>query len=347
MSINYITASEILSQQHLPLLDVRSPIEFNAGHIPHAINLPLFTDEERASVGTLYKEKGSYQAILLGLEFAGKKLKQLVETAVELSAGKPIYIHCWRGGQRSKSVAWLFDNAGLNVSVLSSGYKSYRQYIHEYFARDDFQFLVLSGRTGSAKTIILQKMKEMNEQVLDLESLADHKGSAFGWIGEKEQPTNEQFENNLFTELSAFDLSKPIWIENESRTIGKTFIPEMLWSTIKISPLINIKIPDEDRLQHLLTCYDIRDKKGLIISFEKIVKRLGHEQTQKAIELIDKGNLKDAAEIALRYYDKCYDYNLNENKSPEIHHLNFNKLDVNAIATSLINYKNQHFGTTE
>ena len=326
------------------MIDVRSPSEFSAGHIPGALNIPLFSDDERAQVGITYKQKGKEPAVLLGLEFVGPRLKSMVEQANEYAKENKLIIHCWRGGQRSQSVAWLFQNAGLNIAVLKNGYKAYRNFIHNFFENQRFHFLVLGGRTGSAKTIILREMKEMNEQVLDLEALAHHKGSAFGWIGEQDQETNEQFENNLFHYLYALNTEIIIWMENESRMIGRNYIPENLWAKMKISPLVNIELNLEDRLKHLVTCYDLNDQEALIHSFEKIVSRLGHEHAKTAIDLVKENKFKEAAQIALKYYDKCYDYNLTETKSPEIHTLLFEGMNIAEIAKELIQLKLKHFG---
>lgn len=344
MQFQEINVTELLSTSNIPLIDVRSPSEYLAGHIPGAINMPLFSDYERSQVGITYKQKGKEHAVLLGLEFVGPRLKMMVEEAKEYASQNKLIIHCWRGGQRSQSLAWLLQNAGMEIEVLHGGYKSFRQHIHDFFANQEFRFIVLGGRTGSAKTSILRKMKEMNEQVLDLEALAHHKGSAFGWIGESLQETNEQFENNLFFSMRSMNYKNIIWLENESKMIGKNYIPEALWLKIKDAPLINIELDVERRLEHLVSCYDLNDQDALIHSFEKIAKRLGHEHTQTAIDLVKENNFKEAARIALKYYDKCYDYNLAENKSPQIYSMHFEDTDLNDIAKELIQFKMKHFG---
>jgi tRNA 2-selenouridine synthase len=344
MTYKEINTAELLSIPNIPVIDVRSPSEFKAGHIPDAINMPLFTDQEREQVGITYKQKGKQIATLLGLEIVGPRLRKMVEQANQYAIDNKLILHCWRGGQRSRSVAWLLQTSGLEVFVLANGYKAFRQYIHDYFATKEFRFLVLGGRTGSAKTIILRTMMNLNEQLLDLEGLAHHKGSAFGWIGEQEQETNEQFENNLFHALYNLNPQKIIWVENESRMIGRNYIPETLWQKMKLSPLINIELNIQDRLDHLVSCYDLNDQFALIQSFEKISKRLGHENTKNAIDLIKENKFKEAALIALKYYDKCYDYNLEENISPKIYTIQFENKSVSEIASELIEFKTKHFG---
>lgn len=326
------------------MVDVRSPVEFKAGHIPNAFNLPLFTDDERTQIGICYKQQGKQKATILGIEFVGPRLKSMVDQAIQLSNDNRLILHCWRGGQRSQSLAWLLEKADLEVTVIKDGYKAFRNLMHEVYDQQKFKFLVLGGRTGSGKTNILQSIQNLNEQVLDLEKLAHHKGSAFGWIGENEQETNEQFENNLFYELYNLNHDKIIWLENESRTIGRNYIPQNLWKKIKAAPLINISLNMEERLNHLITCYDFNNTESLIESFKKIEKRLGHERTKKAIDLVLENKFKEAAQIALFYYDECYDYNLKENMSPEIHSFEYDVLDATSIANHLVQFKKNRYG---
>ncbi len=338
-----VSIIDVLNINNIPIIDVRSPSEFKAGHIPGALNLPLFTDEERKNVGITYKHQGKKEAMLTGLSMVGPRLRSMVETSYSLAKKKELLVHCWRGGQRSKSVAWLLQNSGLEISLLKEGYKAYRNFIHIFFESNKFKLVVLGGRTGTGKTQIIRELKLNNEQIIDLEKLAHHKGSAFGWIGEEEQETNEQFENNLFQELYRLDKNRIIWFENESKTIGRNYIPDSLWKKMKISPLINIEIGLELRLQNLIDCYNVKNKDALIISFEKIVKRLGHECANNAIELLRNNEFYEAAKIALSYYDKCYDYNLKENISPEIYNLKFEYINFKNIALELIKFKNKQF----
>lgn len=337
---------EEMLKSGIQVVDVRSPGEFAKGHIPGAYNLPLFSDEERALIGTIYKQKGPYWAYLEGVKWVGPKMESLVVEAHRLADSRPIILHCWRGGKRSQSMAWLLRNSGLEVRVLEGGYKAYRQFIHGCFASEHNRFVVLGGRTGSAKTAILRRMMELGEPVLDLEALAHHKGSAFGWIGEADQLHNEQFENQLFDALYRLQTPAFIWVENESRTIGRNYIPDVLWAIFKKAPLINIEVDFESRLDHLVECYSIQDADALIKSFEKINRRLGTEITGEAIELVRQGRLREAAGLALRYYDKCYDYNLQENTSPRIFNLDFTGVsNRNRIADQLIEFKQKQFGT--
>ena len=175
------------------VLDVRSPSEFAQGHVPGAINLPLFDDAQRADIGTIYKNSGKDAAVLRGLRHAGLKMADLVVQAKAIAEGRnSVLVHCWRGGMRSQSVGWLLRTAGMDPLVLDGGYKAFRQ-----FARATFEvpwnLRVISGLTGAGKTRVLLLLKDVGEQVVDLEGLANHRGSAFGGIGQPNQPSTEQF----------------------------------------------------------------------------------------------------------------------------------------------------------
>lgn len=339
-----IKIEELLHSKSFVILDVRSPGEYSKGHIPAAINLPLFTDEERSTIGTTYKHSGKEDAMIEGLSFAQSKLVQLVSDAKKIAEGREIIVHCWRGGKRSSSVAWLFDNAGLKVSVLKDGYKSYRRFMQDYFQYSKHRLIILGGRTGCSKTALLKHLKDSGECVIDLEDLAHHKGSAFGWIGEEKQKTNEQFENSLFHALYEIEEGhQVVWLENESRTIGSNYIPETFWRRMKNSPLINIQRDLSLRLEHLVECYSETQADDLILSFKKIETRIGHEATQTAIDLINLSKLKEAAAIALRYYDRCYDYNFQNNKSENIVNINFQDKPLHQISSELINLVREKF----
>jgi tRNA 2-selenouridine synthase len=319
-----------------PLLDVRSPGEFHQGHIPGAISFPLFSDEERALVGTCYKQKGQDAAVELGLELVGPKLGRFVKEAKVLAPGRNLRVHCWRGGQRSASMAWLFRQAGFTVETLPGGYKTYRQSTLQLFESLPLKLVVLGGRTGSGKTKILQALSNKGEQVIDLEALAHHKGSAFGFIGETEQPTVEQFENDLAAVLKQLDPEKRVWIENESHSIGRVFIPIPFWKKMKVAPLVNIEIPDQHRIANLLDDYTNTNHEDLIVAFHKIQKKLAGLQLKNALSALETHDYATAAGIALQYYDKTYQHCLDVNPSQAITHLQFEHGEADTIAAALI-----------
>jgi tRNA 2-selenouridine synthase len=306
------------------VIDVRSPAEFQTGHIPGAVNIPLFSDDERAVIGTLYKQTSPEAALQKGLEIAGTKMAGLVSILQPLvhQSERKLLIHCWRGGKRSKAVHWLTTFAGMKAYVLEGGYKQYRRAMQQYFSDSSVQFNILGGCTGSGKTEVLYALQALGEQIVDLEKLANHKGSAFGSIGEAKQPTTEQFENNLFFEFLQLDSSRPIWLENESKSIGKVYLPDALWKKMRSSVLFTIDVDKEVRLKRALKYYsDSVDVEILKASFDRIKKRLGGLEYQNAIESLEQKDLRAAAAIALAYYDKSYTYQMSHWPSEKCVHI--------------------------
>jgi tRNA 2-selenouridine synthase len=343
-----ISAAELLSQNSAcPLLDVRSPGEFAHGHIPGAVSFPLFTDDERAQVGTVYKQKGKEAALVLGLEFVGPKMAGFVREAARMAPRKRVAVHCWRGGQRSRSMAWLLGMAGFEVFLLAGGYKNYRQHVLETFGKMPLKLIVIGGRTGTGKTKILYELQKLGEQIIDLEAIAHHKGSAFGWIGNAPQPSVEQFENDVFEALQHIDPTRRLWVENESRSIGQVFVPGGFWAQMKAAPLLNIAVPFEARVQNLLDDYACLPKADLALSFQKIDRKLGGLQLKTALEALAHDDFRAAAEIALWYYDKTYQHGLENNPSPVIRLLDFEHSDPHEIAQKCIQLAENEFFTLE
>ena len=313
--MDYLDPGEVLQRVgEWPLLDVRTPSEYRQGHIPGALNLPLFSDEERVEVGTLYKQVSPEKAFLRGLDFAGARMRWYVEEARRMAPEGKAILHCWRGGDRSGSLAWLLAFSGFEVLVLRGGYKAYRNLIFSQFAERSLPLLVLGGPTGSGKTLILKALRALGEQVIDLEQLARHKGSAFGALGELSQPTVEQFENDLHAYVGNLDDGRRIWVENESRAIGRVFQPEGFWKQLIHAPLIELERNFQDRVRYLVEEYACFPKEDLMEAFGRLRKRLGGQNVTAAIEAIELGEFAAAAEIALQYYDKSYRY-ATENKA--------------------------------
>ena len=291
------------------ILDVRSPGEYAQGHIPDAISFPLFTDEERAQVGTCYKQEGRDQAVELGFEIVGPKFVNFIREAKQLATDKQVRLHCWRGGMRSRAIAWALEMGGLQVSLLEAGYKAFRSWVRTTLAIPK-PILVLGGMTGTAKTNILCALAVQKDQVLDLEGLANHRGSSYGALGMPPQPSTEHFENLLAMAWRMFHTQSPIWIEAESRNIGSCRIPEELFEQMKQSPAIAIQRSIEERLTLLVEIYGDANLEDLITATERIRKRLGGQRTQDAIALIREAKLKDAFAILLTYYDRAYQHDL-------------------------------------
>lgn len=321
------------------LIDVRSPAEYNHAHIPGAVNIPIFTNEERSVIGTLYKQQSREVAIKSGLDFFGPKMKKIVEEVEQivrsreltvggqdklsthhspLTTNNSILVYCWRGGMRSSAFAWLLRFYGFKVYLLTGGYKAYRNHVLNTFQLP-FRFNIIGGYTGSGKTELLQELRSLGEKVIDLEQLASHKGSAFGNINMPPQPTQEMFENLLSEQLLVSSLkqrdsnlsltfreTRIIWIEDESQRIGQINIPHTLWHTLRGVPIYFLDIPFEKRLQHIISEYGSCDKDRLLNAIERISKQLGGVETKEAIQFLQDGNIEACFSILLKYYDKRY-----------------------------------------
>jgi tRNA 2-selenouridine synthase len=301
--------------ERITVCDVRSPSEFSGGHIPGAINIPIFSDKERESVGIRYKKEGRIPAISVGLDLAGPHMSFKLKRAFEIASDNQLLVHCWRGGMRSEAMAWLFSLAGINVYVLEGGYKSYRHYILGKLS-EKRKLIILGGLTGSSKTHILNHLKELGKQVIDMEGLANHKGSAFGALGQMPQPTTEHFANILYNEWNKTDPGIPLWLEDESRNIGTVFLPEILYENMQKAPAVILMMDISTRMPRLIDEYSKFSKEALKTSILKINKRLGGNNTMDAISAVESDNFARAIEITLSYYDKAYMFGLGR-KSPE------------------------------
>jgi tRNA 2-selenouridine synthase len=294
-------------RSQLPLIDVRSESEYQAGHIRSAVNIPILNDAERVIVGTTYKKQGQLPAIREGFRLVGPRLIDIITTAQEI--GGEFIVHCWRGGMRSSNFCQFVSMAGMKTHQLSGGYKAYRQYAVEAFGKK-YSFLVVAGLTGSGKTSILRALQGLGEQVIDLEGLANHKGSVFGGLGQLPQPTTEQFQNDLFEALHQLDHSRRIWIEDESIAVGKIFLPSPFWQTMCESPLVIVSVPREVRLKRLTEEYGAADRGEFVKALQGITKKLGGQNYNAAMKELTSNNMSAAIDIILNYYDKAYSNSL-------------------------------------
>jgi len=305
-------ADFLVVAQQCPVLDVRSPLEYTHAHLPGAASLPLFSNEERRIVGTAYKQESREKAIKLGMEFFGHKMVPLVEQAEQIANGykngtREVAVHCWRGGKRSASVAWLLDVYGFKVHLLKGGYKAYRHHVLQVLSQHH-NLKVLSGYTGSNKTGLLQKMAE-TLPVIDLEKLARHKGSAFGNLNQEAQPGQEHFENLLATELQRCAQMYPgqtIWVEGESQRLGSVNIPLDFFKCMRSSPMLFVDIPFEKRLDFIVQEYGKYDKEKLVNAIIRIKKKLGGLETKNAIHHLLEEDVRSCFSVLLKYYDKLY-----------------------------------------
>lgn len=297
-----------------PVVDVRTHAEFVQGRIPGAHSLPLFNEEERAVVGTLYKQVGKDEAVLKGLELVGPKLRAIVEQVGAIAPKRRVLVHCWRGGMRSGSVAWLLQTAGFEVHTLEGGYKRFRRWSLDQLELSR-PVMILGGLTGSGKTELLHELAAAGEQIVDLEGIANHRGSAFGAVMMPAQPSNEQFENELAIQWAALSPSRLVWLEDESRSVGRCFLPDTFWSQMTAAPVLVVKVSDQRRVEHLVKIYGQAPPEALMQCFEGISRKLGGDRKREALTALGQGDLHEAAKLALSYYDKAYLYGLH--KRPE------------------------------
>jgi tRNA 2-selenouridine synthase len=337
MSKSVLSPADFLEEsQTVPVIDVRSPAEYEHAHIPNAVNVPLFTNEERAKVGTCYKQLGRDAAVRLGLKLIGPKLADFVAQADQLAPDRDVLVHCWRGGMRSGSFAWLLRTAGFQVRTLEGGYKAYRNHILTAFERTQ-NIIIVGGHTGSGKTDILKELANLGEQVIDLEAIAHHKGSSYGAIGQAPQPSSEQFENLLYRPWSQLDPTRRLWLEDESRHIGICFIPLALWQQMqKVPQILFVDVPKNVRIQRLVREYAGFGQEILRQATERIKKRLGGQHYKAAMEALDRGDYAAVADISLNYYDKAYLYGIAQRDASKVVRLEVSEDNPAATAQRLL-----------
>lgn len=289
----------------LPVADVRSEGEFAAGHITGARNIPLLNNAERVAVGTEYKQKGQAAAIKTGFRLVGPRILDIINVAEKAAAGNELLVHCWRGGMRSSNFCQFAGMAKITTHQLHGGYKAYRQRAFESFSLP-FQLRIIGGYTGTGKSEILRALKSAGQQIIDLEKIANHKGSVFGGLMMPAQPTTEQFQNDLFEEILKLDVSRPVWVEDESITIGKIVLPDPFWKNMCKSPIIEVQLSREQRIERLVREYGHADKEEFLKAMTSIVKKLGGQHFLEAKEKLMADDMASAIEILLIYYDKAY-----------------------------------------
>lgn len=322
------------------ILDVRSPGEYHHAHIPGAISLPLFNDEERAHIGTTYKKVSREMAIKIGLDYFGPKMRKMVEDVEHFVSHKDqtIVLHCWRGGMRSAAVAWLLRLYGFNVLVLDGGYKAFRQWVLDNLSKD-YNFYLIGGKTGSGKTMILHELAARGHTIIDFEGLASHKGSAFGNIGLPEQPSQEMFENIVSLEVYHKSRSNQVmWVEDESQRIGAINIPGDLYKIMSKSPVFFLEVPFEQRLKYIITEYGKLDRTMLVNATQRIQRRLGGLEASNTINYLMNGDIEAAFSILLKYYDKFYLKSLGKKNhtADQVQYVDCQIVDENENTTKLL-----------
>jgi len=304
-------ANETLSSDFTDIIDVRSPSEFELDHLPGAINLPVLSDEERVETGILYK-RDSFAAKKMGAAKIARNIAHHLEGALSTKAGSfyPL-VYCWRGGMRSQSLGIILSQVGFRVAVLKGGYRTYRHQVLSQLENHPKQLnlRILAGLTGTAKTRLLHRMSAQGFQVLDLEGLANHKGSLLGSPLGDSQPSQKFFESGLAHALARFDPERPVWVECESNKIGALHIPSALWRRMQTAPVVELTVPLPRRVEFLLEDYDyFLQQPSLLKERIRLLSRLrGAKTVDHWCELIDQDRWEEfVQDLLVNHYDPTY-----------------------------------------
>ena len=310
MSYTFSSLADLRSEAFGSIIDVRSPAEFQEDHVPGAISLPVLSDEERARVGTIYKQVNPFSARKLGAALVAKNSARHLEGPLSEKQGdwRPL-VYCWRGGQRSGSFAAILQQIGWRVSVLNGGYQSYRRSVVKSLYDDDVEtpVVLLDGNTGTGKTEVLHKLAALGHQVIDLEGLANHRGSVLGGMGK--QPSQKSFETELYKAVSSLDSTRPVLIEAESSRIGSINLPPKLFNAMKAAPRITLHAPIEARAKLLSRIYAAEgvDTEILDECLERLVTLRGRAQVAEWKLLLAEQKYEElASSLITLHYDPRY-----------------------------------------
>ena len=293
------------------IIDVRSPSEFAIDHIPGAINCPVLDDEQRVTVGTLYKQVSPFEARKVGAVLVARNIAQHIQTHFnqQPKSWKPL-VYCWRGGQRSGAMTHILREVGWQAKRLQGGYKTWRHFVLEQLEQlpPRWNFRVIAGPTGSAKTRILEAMQRQGHQVLNLEALASHKGSVLGALPGQSQPTQKMFETFISETLGSFSAERPVFVESESRLVGQLRLPDVLFQSIRQGTWIHLQVERAQRVAFLMTDYAyFLQGVELERHLDRLKELCGAEQVQGWKELARKGDFATLVDALLtQHYDRHY-----------------------------------------
>ena len=328
------------------IIDVRSPLEFAEDHIVGAINCPVLSDLERQKVGTIYKKESSFKAKIIGSSLAAKNIAfHIQNNFIEKKGSWQPLIYCWRGGQRSKAFSIVLSEVGWRTNQLKGGYKEYRNQVINFLENigPKLKITLISGKTGSAKTKILKSIENEGGQILDLEGLANHKGSLLGKIPDLIQPSQKFFESLIFNKIQNLNLKDKIYIEAESSKIGNIHIPKSIWKKMIKSPRIEISANIELRAKFLVSDYDYMCNDPTLINpiIKGLKNRLSKELFDEWTNLIDRKKWFDLTKSFLEnHYDPSYSSNTIKNDRKVIKKItttSLNHSDIKDIAKKILN----------
>jgi len=324
-------------QDYSMIIDVRSESEFADDHIPGAVSMPVLNDEQRAEIGTLYKQVGPFEAKRRGAAIVARNIAQHIDTRLA-DAPKDFapLVYCWRGGQRSGAMARILSEIGWKVTLVEGGYKAYRKQVLDGLDEvpPRLSLIVLRGRTGTAKTRILRAAAEKGAQVIDLEGLAAHRGSLLGPEPGRTQPAQRQFESQLFDVMRRFDPQRPVFIEAESNKVGERHIPPALWQRMRGAQSLQVTAPLEARVAFLVEDYHhvIAEPGRLDPLLGWVTSRIGHEAVTVWRNHIDRGDWPGFVSCVLRdHYDPAYDRSAAKRDHRDLETLTSASLDNTAI----------------
>jgi tRNA 2-selenouridine synthase len=316
MSVQTVTAADTIADlgRYDAILDARSPAEFAEDHLPGAQNWPVLDDDERRVVGTLYKQQGPLEARKVGAAMVARNIATHVERAVQDKPRdwRPL-VYCWRGGQRSGSLAWFLGQIGFRTTQLTGGYKGFRAALRDDLERlpATLQFTVLAGRTGSGKTRLLQSLAAEGAQVLDLEGLARHRGSILGALPDVPQPAQKRFDTLVWQALHGFDPARPVFVESESKRIGRLQVPDALLGRMRSDArVLRVQMNDDARVQLLLEDYGFfaRDPERFCELLQALVELQGHATVERWQGMARSGRWAEVfGELMRRHYDPLYE----------------------------------------
>lgn len=301
------------------IIDARSPAEFEDDHLPGAGNAPVLSDDERARVGTIYKQQSGFDAKRVGAALVSRNIARLLETRfVDKPRDWAPLVYCWRGGNRSSALALVLAKVGWRPMLLEGGYKAFRHRVIEDLERLPLplRFLVVAGRTGSGKSLLLAKLAEYGAQVLDLEAIARHRGSVLGRLPEEGQPAQRRFETELWAQLRRFDPCRPVFVESESRRIGSCHLPEALMRSMRAGQCLIVQASLSTRVALLLSEYEhfVKAPEVLHDSLGRLTALHGHQTIDRWRDLLRTAAWTPlVSELLELHYDPAYDRSMARN----------------------------------